>query len=136
MVNFGNRDKVLTNLILHLHDEVIRDDVSPKYAERFLLQLSPLRNKLHSIVVTQSCAAISFLLALSVMITVYFNERLVSSLPFPGSNIQMIGAMLLFTRETQIGNTALDVHLSDLETHQKWKKYLKPTNRRRNTKKS
>ena len=42
----------------------------------------------------------------------------------------MMGAMLLFTREIQIANTALDVHLSDLESHQEWKQYLKPKRRR------
>ena len=43
----------------------------------------------------------------------------------------MMGSMLLFTREIQIANTALDVHLSDLETHQEWEQYLKPKRRRR-----
>ena len=38
MVNFGNRYTVLATLIRHLHDEVIRDSVSPNDAERFLLQ--------------------------------------------------------------------------------------------------
>ena len=41
MVNFGNRYTVLANLIRHLHDEVIRDSVSPKDAERFLLADQP-----------------------------------------------------------------------------------------------
>ena len=45
----------------------------------------------------------------------------------------MMGSMLLFTREIQIANTALDVHLSDLETHQEWKQYLKPKRRRSGT---
>ena len=45
----------------------------------------------------------------------------------------MMGSMLLFTREIQIANTALDVHLSDLETHQEWEQYLKPKRRRRST---
>ena len=44
--------------------------------------------------------------------------------------------MLLFTREIQIANTVLDVHLSDLETHQEWEQYLKPKLRRRAMKKS
>ena len=43
----------------------------------------------------------------------------------------MMGSMLLFTREIQIANRALDVHLSDLETHQEWEQYLKPKHRRR-----
>ena len=38
MVNFGNRYTVLANLIRHLHDEVLRDNVSPNDAERFLLR--------------------------------------------------------------------------------------------------
>ena len=40
MVNFGNRYTVLANLIRHLHDEVIRDNVLPNDAERFLRQIS------------------------------------------------------------------------------------------------
>ena len=40
MVNFGNRYTVLANLIRHLHDEVLRANVSPKDAERFLLQIN------------------------------------------------------------------------------------------------
>ena len=45
-------------------------------------------------------------------------------------------SILLFTREIQIANTALDVHLSDLETHQEWRQYLKPKFRRCAAKKS
>ena len=41
MVNFGNRYTVLANLIRHLHDEVIRDNVSPNDAERFLIANQP-----------------------------------------------------------------------------------------------
>lgn len=54
MVNFGNRYTVLANLIRHLHDEVIRDNVSPNDAARFLLQISPLRNRLRLIGIIQS----------------------------------------------------------------------------------
>ena len=32
--------------------------------------------------------------------------------------------MILFTLEIQIANSALDVHLSDLEKHQEWKDYI------------
>ena len=38
--------------------------------------------------------------------------------------------MSLFTREIQIANTTLSVHLSDLETHQEWEQYLTPKRRR------
>ena len=127
MVNFGNRYTVLANLIRHLHDEVIPDNISPKDAERFLLQI----NRLRLIGIIQSCAAIFFVLALSAMIAAYFDERVVSSILFLGSILLMMGSMLLFTREIQIANTALDFHLSNLESHQEWEQYLKPKHRRR-----
>ena len=129
MVNFGNRYTVLANLIRHLHDEVIRDNVSPNDAERFLLQINPLRDRLRLIGLIQSCAAISFVLALVAMIAAYFDERVLSSILFLGSILLMIASMVLFTREIQIANTALDVHLSDLAMHKEWKKYFKPKRR-------
>ena len=43
----------------------------------------------------------------------------------------MIVSMVLFTLEIQIANSALDVHLSDLEKHQEWKDYLESKKRRR-----
>ena len=135
MVNFGNRYAILATLIRHLHDEVIRDFVSPNDAERFLLQINRLRDRLRLIGIIQSCPAISFVLALGAMIAAYFDERLVSSFLFLGSILLMMGSMLLFTREIQIANTALDVHLSDLKAHQEWEQYLKPK-RRRTTKKT
>jgi hypothetical protein len=36
----------------------------------------------------------------------------------------MVAAMVQFTIEIQIANSALDVHLSDLEKHQEWQDYL------------
>ena len=39
--------------------------------------------------------------------------------------------MMLFTLEIQIANSALDVHLSDLEKLQEWKDYLESKKRRR-----
>ncbi len=136
MVNFGNRYTVLATLIRHLHDEVIRDSVPPNDAERFLLQISRLRDRLRLIGIIQSCAAIAFVLALGAMIAAYFDERLLSSMLFLTSILLLMGSMLLFTREIQIANTALDVHLSDLESHQGWEKYWKPKSRRRNNPKA
>ena len=131
MVNFGNRYTVLANLIRHLHDEVIRENVSPNDTDRFLLQISRLRDRLRLIGIIQSCAAIAFVLALGAMITAYFNKTLLSSMLFLASILLLMGSMLLFTREIQIANTALDVHLSDLETHRQWEQYLKPKRRHR-----
>ena len=135
MVNFGNRYTVLATLIRHLHDEVIRDSVSPNDAERFILQISRLRNRLRLIGIIQSCAAVAFVLALGAMIAAYFDERMLSSILFLASILLLMGSMLLFTREIQIANTALDVHLSDLATHQEWEQYLKPKRRHRANKK-
>ena len=84
MVNFGNCYTVLANLIRHLHDELIRDTVSPKDAERFLLQINRLRDRLHLIGIIQSCAATSFVLALGAMIAAYFDESTLSSILFLG----------------------------------------------------
>ena len=64
------------------------------------------------------------------MIAAYFDEQLLSSILLLGSILLMMGSMLLFTREIQIANTALDVHLSDLEMHQEWERFLRPKRRR------
>ena len=134
MVNFGNRYAVLANLIRHLHDEVIRDNISPKDAERFLLQIRRLSDRLRLIGITQTCAALAFILALTAMIATHFGEPNIARMIFLGSITLLIISMLLFTREIQIANIALDVHLSDLETHQEWEQYLKPRRRRRTAK--
>ena len=106
IVDFGNRYTVLANMIRHLHDEAIRDNVSPNDAERFLLQVNRLRDRLGLIGIIQSCAAISFVLALGAIIAAYFDERVVSSILFLGSILLMMGSVPLFTREIQITNTA------------------------------
>jgi len=43
----------------------------------------------------------------------------------------MVAAMIQFTIEIQIANSALDVHLSDLEKHQEWQDYLATSKARR-----
>ena len=131
MVNFGNRYTVLANLIRHLHDEVIRDNISPNDAERFLRQISSLRNRLRPIGIIQSCAAMAFVLALTAMIATYFDEPTIASIVFLCSISLLIISMLLFIREIQIANIALDFHLSDLKTHQEWQQYLQPKRKRR-----
>ena len=54
----------------------------------------------------------------------------IASIMFLTSITLLMASMALFTREIQIANTALDVHLSDLETHQEWEEFLKPKRRR------
>lgn len=139
MVNFGNRYSVLASLIRSLHDEVIRDNVSIGDAERFLSQISRLRHRLRLIGFIQSCAAFAFVLALAAMIATYFDYKLMASWLFFGSMTLMMASMLIFMREIQIANAALDVHLSDLALHQEWHEFLQPPKRtraKRSTKKS
>ena len=111
MINFANRYNVFANLIRNLDDEVLGEHISPKDAERFLLQMRRLNDWLRPIGIIQSCAAMAFVLALMVMIAAYFDERSISSMLFPSSISLLIVSMLLFRREIQIANTALDVHL-------------------------
>lgn len=118
MVIFGNRYAGLATLIRHLYDKVIRDNVSPNDAERLVLQINRMRDRLCLISIIQICAAIASVLALAAMIAPFFDERLLSSILALTSILLSLDSMLLFTREIQIANTALDVHLSDLETHQ------------------
>jgi hypothetical protein len=131
MVNFGNRYTVLANLIRNLHDEVLGENISPQDAGRFLLQIRRLRDRLRLIGIIQSCAAMAFVLALMAMIAAYFDEHTLSSMLFIGSISLLMISMLMFTREIQIANMALDVHLSDLEQNQEWQQYLKPKRRGR-----
>ena len=131
MVNFGNRYTVLANLIRNLHDEVLGENISLQDVERFLLQIRRLRDRLRLIGIIQSCAAMAFVLALMAMIAVYVDEHALSSMLFIGSISLLMISMLMFTREIQIANMALDVHLSDLEQHQEWQQYLKSNRRAR-----
>ena len=126
MVNFGNRYTVLTNLIRNLHEEVLGENISPQDAQRFLVQIRALRDRLHLIGIIQSCAVMAVVLELIAMIAAYFAEHALSSMLFIGSISLLMISMLMFTREIQIANMALDVHLSDLEQHQEWQQYLKP----------
>ena len=58
MVNSGNRYTIVANFIRNLNDEVIpRDNISPKYAKRFLLQIKWRRERLRLIGIVQSCCS-------------------------------------------------------------------------------
>ena len=57
------------------------------------------------------------------MPSIYFGIDSLGSWLFFLSIILMGAAMIQFTIEIQIANSALDVHLSDLEKHQEWQDY-------------
>ena len=124
MINFGNRYSLLASLIRNLHDTVINDNISTDDSARFFRQIASLRQRLRLIAIIQTCGALAFILNLSAMISLYFGIETVGSWLFFSSIILMVAAMIQFTIEIQIANSALDVHLSDLEKHQEWQDYL------------
>ena len=58
------------------------------------------------------------------MISLYFGIETIGSWFFFTSIVLMVAAMIQFTIEIQITNSALDVYLSDLEKHREWQNYL------------
>lgn len=124
MINFGNRYSLLAGLIRNLHDTVINENISTDDSARFFRQIASLRQRLWLIAIIQTCGALAFILNLSAMISLYFGIETIGSWLFFSSIILMVAAMIQFTIEIQIANSALDVHLSDLEKHQEWQDYL------------
>ena len=124
MINFGNRYSLLTGLIRNLHDTVINEKISTDDSGRFFRQIASLRQRLRLIAIIQTFSALAFILNLSAMISLYFGIDSLGSWLFFSSIILMVAAMVQFTIEIQIANSALDVHLSDLEKHQEWQDYL------------
>ena len=124
MINFGNRYSLLAGLIRNLHDTVINDNISTDDSARFFRQIASLRQRLRLIAIIQTCGALAFILNLSAMISLYFGIETIGSWLFFSSIILMVAAMIQFTIEIQIANSALDVHLSDLEIHPEWQDYL------------
>ena len=131
MINFGNRYIVLANLIRTLHDTVVRDNTPPQDAKRFLLQITALRSRLRLIGMIQTMSASAFIMVLLAMVTTYMDMVILASWMFITSLALMGLAMVIFMREIHLGNSALDVHLSDLKEHQEWEHILKPAKKRR-----
>ena len=127
MINFGNRYSLLAGLIRSLHDTVINAQTPADDSARFFQQIASLR----LLAVTQTFSAVAFILNLSAMISLYLNTGDAGSWLFFSAIILMIVSMVLFTLEIQIANSALDVHLSDLEKHQEWRDYQESKKRRR-----
>ena len=124
IINFGNRYSLLTGLVRNLHDTVINEKISTDDSTRFFHQISSLRQRLRLIAIIQTYSSLTFIFNLSAMISLYFGIDSLGSWLFFLSIILMVPAMIQFTIEIQIANSALDVHLSDLEKHQEWQDYL------------
>ena len=111
----GNRYSLLAGLIRNLHDTVINEKISTEDSARFFRQIASLRQRLRLIAIIQTCSSLAFIFDLSAMISLYFGIDSLGSWLFFLSIILMVAAMIQFTIEIQIANSALDVHLSDLE---------------------
>lgn len=127
---------MLVSLIRDLHDAVIRDNTSLGDAEHFLRQINTLRKRLRLIGIVQTISAPAFCFALSAMIAIYLDAHGDGGWLFFGSIILMVIAMLGFTIEIQIANSALDVRISDLEDQHEWHHLIAPKRRRRAAKKA
>jgi hypothetical protein len=135
MINFGNRYALLAGLIRSLHDTVINENISTNDSSRFFSQIASLRQRLRLLAIVQTCSSLAFIFNLSAMISLYFSIDGLGNWLFFTSIILMVAAMIQFTIEIQIANSALDVHLSDLEKHQEWQDYLASKLRGRKTRK-
>lgn len=131
MINFGNRYTLLAGLIRNLHDTAISEKISSDDSARFFRQIGSLRHRLRLIAIIQTCGALAFILNLSAMISLYFGLETIGSWLFFAAITLMVAAMVQFTIEIQIANSALDVHLSDLEKHQEWQDYVAASKLRR-----
>ena len=103
----------------------------------FLVAWEMLTSKrMRLIGIVRTISSFAFCFALSAMIATYLDAHGVSSWLFFCSIILMVMAMLGFTIELQIVNSALDVHISDLEDHHEWHHLIAPKRRRRASKKA
>ena len=107
-----------------MHDTAINEKISTNDSSRFFRQIASLRQRLRLIAIIQTCSSLAFIFNLSAMISLYFSLGSLGSWLFFLSIILMVAAMVQFTIEIQVANSALDVHLSDLEKHQEWQDYL------------
>ena len=128
MVNFGNCQSELSNLISQLHDKMFLFDVSPNNASGFFFKLKYIAlNRLHSVIWRDGvcdnpdgddCGLL--------------RPTNRTKLIFLCSFTLLVVSILLFTFEMKSANTALDAYLSNQETHQEWQQYLEPKRNRRN----
>ena len=72
VINFGNRNSLLTGLIRNLHDTVINEKISTDDSDRFFRQIASLRQRLRLIAIIQTCSSLAFIFNLSAMFSLYF----------------------------------------------------------------
>jgi hypothetical protein len=114
MINFGNRYALIATLIRRLHDEYLQGE-RHEGRERYIAQIRTLRRRLRLIGVMQTASGVAFLFNLGVMLAIYAKLQGLAFGLFGAVLVLMMVSMTLFVVEVQVANTALDLHLSDLE---------------------
>lgn len=109
----------------HHHEEAHNNGLSLNAALRYLLRSNRLRDSLRLIGILLFCVAMSFMLVPAKMIITHFDGRFVSSSLFLESILLLMSSIVALTRNIVIANSALDVHLSNLEMQQEWEKYCR-----------
>lgn len=117
MISFGNRYMSMASLIRKIHDEVIAKKLTrkDKATNRYLKQITLLRQRLLLNRATSTLAALSFIANLVAMYFVYNNDMFWFAWVFVGSLTAFGISLILYIVEIQLSTTALDTHLQDLE---------------------
>ena len=117
MISFGNRYMSMASLIRKIHDEVIAKKLTrkDKATNRYLKQITVLRQRLALNRATSTLAALSFIANLVAMYFVYNNDMFWFAWVFVSSLSAFGISLILYIVEIQLSTTALDTHLQDLE---------------------
>lgn len=73
MINFGIRYALLARLIRNLHDTVINEKISIDDSSGFFSQIAGMRQRLRLLAIAQTSGALTFILDLSAIISLYFS---------------------------------------------------------------
>lgn len=117
MISFGNRYTTLATLIRKIHDDLMNRKLTKKdkEANRYLKQISVLRQRLTLNRATSTLAAIAFICNLVAMYFAFAEHYKIFGAVFMGSLIMFGFSISLYIIELQLATKALDTHLQDLE---------------------
>lgn len=117
MISFGNRYTTLATLIRKIHDDLMNRKLTKKDKEtnRYLKQISVLRQRLTLNRATSTLAAIAFICNLVAMYFAFIEHYAIFSGVFMTSLIMFSFSISLYIIELQLATKALDTHLQDLE---------------------
>lgn len=117
MISFGNRYTTLATLIRKIHDDLMNRKLTKKdkEANRYLKQISVLRQRLTLNRATSTLAAIAFICNLVAMYFAFAEHYMIFGVVFMASLVMFGFSISLYIIELQLATKALDTHLQDLE---------------------